>query len=249
VPAIQENLSATALDHLCSVIETVDICAWPYAHFYIEGVFPEPVFRQMLELLPDLGAYAADNPRIHTREDGLVTRSIFSLSPPSVARLPEAQRSFWSEIAEALTAPQLRHAVFAKLSNDLRRRFRVSPDQLDSIPAYPKPALIKDLGGYEIAPHRDTRSKIVTMQFYLPNDMSKADLGTAVYRQRLFRLKNLVSLRNRFETVKQFAFAPNTGYAFAVGPRSWHGRDRVPMTSGERNSLMLIYYTRPDKGW
>jgi hypothetical protein len=87
------------------------------------------------------------------------------------------------------------------------------------------------------------------MQFYLPNDMSKADLGTAVYRQRLFRLKNLVSMRNRFETVKQFAFAPNTGYAFAVGPRSWHGRDRVPMTSGERNSLMLIYYTRPDKGW
>jgi hypothetical protein len=108
---------------------------------------------------------------------------------------------------------------------------------------------VKDLGGYEIAPHRDTRSKIVTMQFYLPEDMSKADLGTAVYRQRFFRLKNLVSLKNRFETVKQFSFAPNSGYAFAVGQRSWHGRETVPMASGERNSLMLIYYAQAGKGW
>jgi hypothetical protein len=249
VSTIQENLSATVLDHLCSVVETVDLCSWPYAHFYIERVFPEAVFKQMLELLPDAGAYTADNPRIHTREDGLVTRSILSLSPVGLDRLPDSHRSFWNQIAEALTAPQLRHAVFGRLSHDLSRRFGVAPDRLDSIPAYPKPALIKDLGGYEIAPHRDTRSKIVTMQLYLPSDMSKADLGTAVYRQRLFRLKNLVSLRNRFETVKQFSFAPNTGYAFAVGPRSWHGRDQVPMTSGERNSLMLIYYTTPDKGW
>lgn len=203
----------------------------------------------MLELLPDASAYAADNPRLHTREDGLVTRNILSLSAPTLAQLPEPHRSFWSEIADALVAPRLRRIVFAKLSADLSRRFHLRPNQLDSIAAYPKPALVKDLGGYEIAPHRDTRSKIVTMQFYLPHDMSKKDLGTAVYRQRLFHLKNLVSPRNRFVTVKQFSFAPNTGYAFAVGQRSWHGRAKVPMASGERNSLMMIYYAQPGKGW
>jgi hypothetical protein len=79
--------------------------------------------------------------------------------------------------------------------------------------------------------------------------MSRADLGTAVYRRRLFRLKNLLSPRNRFETVKQFPFAPNSGYAFAVGSKSWHGRDPVPIAAGERNSLMLIYYAQPGKGW
>ena len=227
----------------------MEVCSWPYAHFYLEQAFPNAVFRKMLEFLPVAGAYTADNPRIHTRDDGLVTRNVLSLSAPALAHLPDPQRSFWTEIADALTAPQLRQVVFARLSQDLRRRFRVSAEQLDSIPAYPKPALIKDLGGYEIAPHRDTRSKIVTMQFYLPEDMSKANLGTTVYRQRLFRLKNLVSPRNRFEIVKQFSFAPNSGYGFAVGRRSWHGRDTVPMASGERNSLMLIYYAQPGKGW
>jgi hypothetical protein len=248
MPAVQENIGARVLDHICSVVEKADVCSWPYAHFYIENVFPDAVYNEILDLLPDAEAYTPDNPRIHTREDGRVTRSILSLSA-GLKRLPDSQRSFWNQIGEALTAPRFRHAVFARLSRDLSKRFHVPPEQLHSIPAFPKPALVKDLGGYEIAPHRDTRSKIVTIQFYLPKDMSKTDLGTAVYRQRLFQLKNLVSLKNRFETVKRFSFAPNTGYAFAVGPRSWHGRERMPMTSGERDSLMLIYYTTPDKGW
>jgi len=248
VISVQENTRTIVLDHLCAAIAETELCTSPYAHFYLEQAFPDAVFRRMLELLPPATAYGADNPRIHTREDGLVTRNILSLSAP-LDHLPEEHRSFWSEISAALLDPRLRSAVFAKLSGDLVRRFRISPDQLDSVPAYPKPALVKDLGGYEIAPHRDTRSKIVTMQFYLPEDRSKLGLGTAVYRQRWFRLKNLISLRNRFETVKQFAFAPNSAYAFAVGARSWHGRETVPMASGERNSLMLIYYAKPDKGW
>ena len=242
-------MTEAVLEHLCAAVDRAELCRWPYGHIYIENAFPEAVFRRLLQMLPEPAAYTADNPRIHTRKDGLVTRNMLSLSPPGLERLAEPQRSFWGQIAEALTAPQLRHTLFAKLSQDLTRRFRLRADQLASVAAFPKPALVKDLGGYEIAPHRDTRSKIVTVQFYFPEDMSQIDLGTAVYRQRIFRLKNIVSLRNRFEIVKQFPFAPNSGYAFAVGSRSWHGREKVPIASGERNSLMLIYYTSPDKGW
>ena len=248
--AAKEITGSAVLEHLCKVITATELCTWPYCHFYLEKAFPDHVFKRMLELLPNASAYVADNPRIHMRGDGLVTRNMLSLTAPVVlARLGDEQRGFWTEIANALTSMRLREVVFSKLSKDLSRRFRLLPEHFDSVPAHPKPALVKDLGGYEIAPHRDTRSKIVTMQFYLPEDMSKADLGTAVYRQRLFRLKNIVSPRNRFETVKQFSFAPNSGYGFAVGPKSWHGRGTVPMTSGERNSLMLIYYAQAGKGW
>lgn len=247
--ALRENLTEAVLEHLCSAVDRAELCSWPYAHIYIERAFPEAVFKQLLGILPEAAAYTPDNPRIHTRNDGVVTRSMLSLSPPGLERLAQPERSFWRQIADALTAAALRHAIFAKLSPDLSRRFRVPAAQLASVPAFPKPALVKDLGGYEIAPHRDTRSKIVTVQFYLPEDMSKIDLGTAVYRQRIFRLRNIISPRNRFETVKRFPFAPNSGYAFAVGPKSWHGREKLPIASGERNSLMLIYYTRADKGW
>ncbi|MFL6515088.1 MAG: hypothetical protein ACJ8M1_08715 [Chthoniobacterales bacterium] len=242
------SVTPVVLDHLCAAIDSTQVFSSPYSHLYLDRAFPDWVFKRMLELLPDASAYTADNPRIHTREDGLVTRNILSLTAP-LTRLPDEQRTFWSEVGAALTSSKLKDTVFDALSRDLSRRFRIPAEKLASVPAFPKPALVKDLGGYEIAPHRDTRSKIVTMQFYLPEDLSKADLGTAVYRQRFFQFKNLISLRNRFETVKQFSFAPNSGYAFAVGQKSWHGRETVPMASGERNSLMLIYYAQPGKGW
>jgi len=245
----QESVSELVLAHLLREIGATEVCSTPYSHFYLENAFPNFIFRQMLELLPAASTYGGDNPRKHTRDDGLITRNVISLSPPALSTLPEEQRVFWSDINTALTSPQLKSAVFARLAQDLSRRFGVAPEKLDSIPAYPKPALVKDLGGYEIAPHKDTRSKIVTMQFYLPPDRSKVDLGTAVYRVRLFQLRNLISPRNRFEKVKQFSFQPNSGYAFAVGGKSWHGRETVPMASGERNSLMLIYYAEPGKGW
>ena len=82
---MQENTSVAVLDHLCTAIQAVELCSWPYAHFYLEKVFPDAVFKQVLELLPDASAYGADNPRIHTRDDGLVTRNILSLSAPALA--------------------------------------------------------------------------------------------------------------------------------------------------------------------
>jgi hypothetical protein len=245
----QESIAGIVLDHLVAVINATEVQSSPYSHFYLENAFPDSIYRDLLENLPEHAAYGGDNPRKHTREDGLITRNVLSLSEAALAGLPETQRIFWNGIAAALYDPRLKRAVFARLAKDLTQRFSVSTEQLDSIPAYPKPALVKDLGGYEIAPHKDTRSKIVTMQFYLPSDSSKAHLGTAVYRVHLFQLKNLFSPRNRFKKVKQFSFQPNSAYAFAVGSKSWHGRETVPMASGERNSLMLIYYAEPNKGW
>ncbi|MEP6809413.1 MAG: hypothetical protein ABI992_04160 [Chthoniobacterales bacterium] len=246
---MQESVAEQVIDHLVSAIESTPLCSEPYSHFYLDQAFPDAVFRQMLELLPAPAAFGGDNPRKHTRDDGLITRNVLSVSPPALAALPEEQKIFWNEIGAALISPRLKDAVFAKLARDLSRRFNIPAEQLTTIPAYPKPALVKDLGGYEIAPHKDTRSKIVTMQFYLPADFTKAHLGTAVYKVDWLQPKVLLSPRNRFKKVKQFSFQPNSGYGFAVGSKSWHGRETVPMASGERNSLMLIYYAEPGKGW
>ena len=37
-------------------------------------------------------------------------------------------------------------------------------------------------------------------------------------------------------------FAPNTGYAFAVGTETWHSADRVGPEVKTRDSILLTYF-------
>ena len=87
---------------------------------------------------------------------------------------------------------------------------------------------------------------------YLPADEQQRDFGTTLYKRslkgRLIRELNKISStqRREFDQVKTFPFLPNSGYAFIVGQKSWHGRESVPEGLGERFSLMNIYYKSAD---
>jgi hypothetical protein len=45
-------------------------------------------------------------------------------------------------------------------------------------------------------------------------------------------------------------FLPNTAYAFSVlntfRLKSWHGRSTIPASLGERNSILNIWYAKPE---
>ena len=43
---------------------------------------------------------------------------------------------------------------------------------------YPIPILTRDIPGYLITPHTDTRWKGITVQLYLPKDDANTDIGT-----------------------------------------------------------------------
>ena len=51
----------------------------------------------------------------------------------------------------------------------------------------------------------------------------------------------------RRERTVQMRFAPNSGYAFAVGSDSWHSVDVVGPEVTSRDSILLTYYL--DEGW
>lgn len=132
---MQESVAERVVDHLVDEIAATELCSDPYSHFYLERAFPNSVFQQMLELLPAHAAFGGDNPRKHTREDGMITRNVISVSPPALAALPEEQKVFWNEIGVALTSTRLKDAVFAKLAKDLSHRFGIPAEKLTTIPA------------------------------------------------------------------------------------------------------------------
>ena len=100
---------------------------------------------------------------------------------------------------------------------------------------YPIPILTRDIPGYLITPHTDTRWKGITVQLYLPRDRSNTHIGT-IFHEKLAD----GSLPKR----KQMSFAPNSGYAFAVGTDTWHSADPVGPEVQTRDSILLDLFRR-----
>jgi hypothetical protein len=98
---------------------------------------------------------------------------------------------------------------------------------------YPIPVLTRDIPGYRITPHTDTQWKGITVQLYLPRDASATHIGTIFHERRP---------DGSLPKAAQMRFAPNTGYAFAVGDDTWHSADPVGTEIETRDSILLTYF-------
>ena len=117
-----------------------------------------------------------------------------------------------------------------RLAPGLERRFGAGGTEVGM---YPIPVLTRDIPGYRITPHTDTHWKGITIQLYLPGDDSHPNIGT-IFHDRL--------PDGSMPKVRQMRFAPNTGYAFAVGDNTWHSADPVGAEVDTRDSILLTYF-------
>src|SRR5262249_16696619 len=151
-------------EHLVGKIASTPAQDEPFSPIYLEGVFPEDVSRQLLSHLPDPAWYSAAAERHYGRGNGGPVRSMSLLTPPNLAGLPDLPRELWEGIAAALTAPELKLVLFRKLARDLAFRYGVPKAEVGRLAGYSRPTLYRETEGFEIAPHPDTRRKVVTMQ-------------------------------------------------------------------------------------
>jgi hypothetical protein len=246
--AAEKGIASRILIHLLQRIASTAAINAPFSHIYLENVFPQDVYEQILHHLPAPDLYNSAAERHYSSGDGTYVRWMFALTAAKMACLSDEQLALWRGIGAALTAPELKCAMFTKLARDLAFRYGVPQSDAGELAGYSRPTLYRETAGFEIPPHPDTRKKVVTMHLYLPADRSQLDLGTALYRRKLLGWP-LGNWRNRFEKVKQFSFQPNSGYAFVVNNsltrKSWHGREQLPPSAGVRNTLLNTFYEVP----
>jgi hypothetical protein len=244
------NITTTVLEHLLKRIECTPAIHEPFAHVYLEEVFPSDLYERLLCSLPPHEIY--DRAADRHYGNGQHIRSMYALSHDQLARLSAEQQEVWRGVAAALTAPELKEAMFKKLARDLILRYGVAQSNVAQLAGHSRPTLYRETEGFEIPPHPDTRKKVVTMHLYLPADRSQLDLGTALYRRKLLAWP-FAAWHHRFEKVKQFTFQPNSGYAFVVNNKiarkSWHGREQLPPGAGIRNTLLNTFYETPREGF
>jgi hypothetical protein len=237
--------------HVLQAVESAPVYTDPSPHILISEFFPGDIYRDLLARLPSQSDYDPFSYKKHSRSDGTATRFRFLFVASFLNRLDELDRQFWLGIRDVMGCPDLKQAVYRKLSCGLAFRYSVPEHDAADLPGFPEMTLLRETEGYRIAPHPDTRRKVVTMQVALPEDESQRDLGTEFYRLSRNPLSLLREPRG-FEIVKQAPFLPNHAYAFAVLNsltwKSWHGRTTLQAQAGVRNTLQNLWYEKTKFG-
>lgn len=246
--SLRSTIRAQVLAHMLQRLEATKTCEDPYPHFWLREVFPPNVYEQMLRRLPRDGDFAPQKAERFYKQDGTSTRLQLPVLEHHLAKLPGDDADFWLGIHDVLHSRELKQAVYRRLAPGLMYRYGVGKSAVEELPGVPAPRFFRERDGYAIAPHPDTRRKIVTLQFALPADRSQLDLGTGIYVRSLLPgdwLGQPSGFRG-FRKVQQYPFEPNSAFAFSVlnslGKKSWHGREKLDGDCGVRNSILTIYY-------
>jgi hypothetical protein len=204
----------------------------PFYHLVFDRVFPDDVYNAMLTAMPVASDYRPMSGRSKGQDlsDGTHTRVKIDLFPEYIRGLPPEKRAVWDVVGRALCSNEVKQAFVQRLAPGLRRRFG---EGFAKVGMYPIPILTRDIPGYKIPPHPDTRWKGITVQLYLPRDDTTSHIGT-IFHERLPD----GSLLKR----TQMKFSPNTGYAFAVAEDTWHSADTVGPEVTTRDSILLTYF-------
>lgn len=201
----------------------------PFHHLVFEQVFPDDIYNAMLAALPVASDYRPMSGRSKTK-DGPDTRVKIDLFPEYIRHLPADKRAIWDIVGRALCSRPVKEAFVRRLAPGLRKRFGA---EFTNVGMYPIPILTRDIPGYLITPHTDTRWKGITVQLYLPQDNSNTHIGT-IFHEKL--------PDGTLPKKTQMRFARNSGYAFAVGDDTWHSADPVGTEVTTRDSILLTYF-------
>jgi len=216
--------------YLSDRIHDTPIEKLPFEHLALQSPFNPSLYSEILENLPKDEFYRQLRHHDALLPDGRSARLKFDLLPTNIDRLEGSQKTFWREFTKQMNCNQVNSAYADKFSKvlELVKGKPVGRIKLNSFPV-----LFRDIAGYKISIHPDSRRKAITTQFYFPADESQAHLGTLLHE----KLSD-----GSFDPGKTIRFAPNSGYAFAVTPDSWHSVNKMNSGDRPRNSLMIIFY-------
>jgi hypothetical protein len=223
---------AKLTEFVANSVENAQAHEKPFYHLQFTRVFPDDIYAAMLREMPVAADYRAlpgrDN--VNILDDGSATRVKIDLFPEYIRHLPAGKREVWDIVGRALTSSEVQAAFMRRLAPGLARRFGAGHAD---VAMYPIPVLTRDIPGYSIAPHPDTHWKGMTVQLYLARDDAHPNIGTIFHGR---------AADGSLTRDVQMRFAPNTGYAFAVGDDTWHSADPVGPQVETRDSILLTYF-------
>jgi hypothetical protein len=224
-------MNADVFKHLSTQIQTAPLCVDPYPHIYVEQVFPEDFYEELLENLPDTSHYTSLADTDKVSKGSYQERSIYPLHPS------DAQAPCWQSLSTILHSDAWINLALSKFDAHVKERFGILSHAIQYSPIA---QLVKDHSNYAIGPHTDLPHRVCTFLFYLPKTKDQKHLGTSIYRPRDPSWKcegHHHYVFKDFIKEKTLPFLPNSLFAFLKSDHSFHGVEPIEEKHIERNLI------------
>src|SRR5882724_11307474 len=147
----QSALSETPLAHVINRLRTSEVVTEPYPHYYLENVFPDAYYRELLDHLPESTVYENLYEVTTLKLDHFRHRDQRDLTEGWTQALPDELKNFWDRFDEWFLGPELAKAVLESFAEPLRGRFPGGSWPAVSVESQ----LIRHRAGYFLGPHSD----------------------------------------------------------------------------------------------
>jgi hypothetical protein len=186
------NLTDEIKASLKESVRSGEVHETPYRHWFVRGIFPEPVFQDLKQMpfpVADLGGVSG------TREVHNADRVYFAGEKLDSF---ESARASAEAFQDAETVALFSDAFGAPLKDTFVRI-----------------EYAQDTKGFWLKPHTDIGVKMFTMLIYMSDDPRHADLGTDIYSD-----ENTHAGRSPFQPNSAMIFVPssNTWHGFEARP-------------------------------
>lgn len=224
--------------HLLYRIGNVPLRPYPYAHFYLDRVFPDSLYAEMRRRLPSSDAYTslADTGRV--TKGAYRERTVLFFDDRSLGAMTSDSAAFWGGIRELLLDRDVMELLIAKFDGPIQRRFAHTNANVE---VEPEAYLVRDRTNYAIGPHTDAPHRLVSALFYIPADDRWRAHGTSLYvpKDGRFTCEGGPHYAPApFERMATMEFMPNTLFAFAKTDNSFHGVEPVTDAGIERDVIL-----------
>jgi hypothetical protein len=209
---------------------------YPFPHFYVPDVFPQPYYAELQRNLPDPRAMKSLEEARGTR--GYPERSVLAIDGKRPEGMPEAQFAFWRDLWQWMLGGRLGHVVLQKFGHVVGPRLEGMP----GAEIVDEALLVHDRTRYSLGPHTDSPRKLVSMLFYLPADERLAAHGTSIYlpKDPAFTCEGRQHHGfEKFDRLKTMPFVPNSLFAFVKTQNSFHGVEPFGVENAGRWLLLF----------
>lgn len=220
-------MSSSVEEYVLYQIANSPVREYPYAHIYVENVFPDDFYAALRANWPDPSSLIslADTGRVP--KNAYRERFVMPFTPAEVEKLNAARRPFWQDFAGWLLKQRFLTAMIDKFEPYAKARFG---DDLYQCGFEADSLIVRDHTNFKIGPHTDAPHRLLSMLFYCPDDASLKHLGTSVYvpRDPEFSCAGGPHYPHQlFHKVKTMEYRPNSLFAFVKSDRSFHGVEPI----------------------